>query len=310
MDKKILIAIDSSRQAVETVYYAAQLDQAVSPVKFDLLHIQPQLSQYLTEEAQRKHSALKALEKVMAENEKKAQETLQLAAERMIGKGVAESRIETITLPRNTGVADDILALGAAKSYDAILVGRRGASYLRQLLMGSVTANLVEHSDLIPIWMVDGSVTSGGIMLAADGSQSTLRALDHLAFMLAGQPEQPIRWVHVQPRLQDYCEISLEDDTSQDAEAVLLNEDQHCMDDFYPKAQAVLEKNGVDQARLEIVTLEGKLSVHRSILAYARENGIGSIVLGRRGRSNSQFFGSVSRSLLQKVEDLALWIVP
>ena len=73
MEKKILVAIDDSRQAVDTVGYAAQIAAVISPVTFSLLHVQPSLSQYLTDEAQHKHSAQKALEKVMAENEKKGE---------------------------------------------------------------------------------------------------------------------------------------------------------------------------------------------------------------------------------------------
>jgi nucleotide-binding universal stress UspA family protein len=310
MEKNVLLPIDNSRQTIETIQYAAQMAAVVSPVTFTLLHIQPALSQYLTEEAQRKRGALQALEKVMTENEKMAREILETAAMRMIGKGVDESRIKRMTLPRNTGVADDILALGAAKSYDAILVGRRGASYLRQWLMGSVTANLVEHSELIPIWVVDSTVPSSNILLAADGSQATLRALDHLAFMLSGNHAQAIKMLHIRPRIQDYCEIVLEEEMTQNAETVILNGDQQCMTDFNHQAITVLRKNGLNEDCVEMVTLEGKLSVTRSILNYARDNGFGTVVLGRRGQSNSAFFGSVSRGLLQRAEGMALWVVP
>ncbi len=310
MDKKILVAIDESSQSTDTIQYAARMADAIAPATFTLLHVQSALSQYLTDEAQRKPSARQALEKVMAENEKNARSLLEKIAQRMVREGVEANRIEQFTIPRNTGVADDILALGKAKSYDAVLVGRRGASYLRQWLVGSVTANLIEHSDLIPIWMVDGDVTTSKVLLAADGSQSTLRALDHMAFMLSGLPEQTIELLHIRPRLQDYCEISLEEETVQDAESILQDEDQHCMDDFYSRALTVLENNNVARDRLNMTSLDGKLSVPRRILQYAGENGFGTVVLGRRGRSKSSFFGSVSRGLLQKAEDMALWVVP
>ena len=310
MEKHLLIAIDDSRQTFETINYAAQIGNTVSPVKFTLLHIQPSLSQYLTDEAKRKSSARQELEKIVVQNDTKARALLETASERLVGAGIAATQIEHLTLPRNKGVADDILALATAKSFDAILAGRRGASYLQQWLTGSVTANLVEHSQVIPIWVVDGNVPNNNVLLAADGSQSTLRALDHLAFMLADQTEQAIKMLHIRPRIQDFCEIALDKELAHNAETVLLDEDQHCMDDFYGMAQTVLQKNNVDESRLEIVTLDGKLSVTRSILSHARDNSYGTIVLGRRGRSNSKFFGSVSRGILQKTEDMALWVVP
>ena len=166
----------------------------------------------------------------MAKNDAKAREVLDAALQRMIRKGVA----------------DDILALGTAKNYDGILVARRGASCLQKWFMGSVTANLIENSELIPVWVVDGAVSSDKILLAADGSQSALRALDHLAFMLSIHPTLMIRVLHIQPRFQDYCEIDLENESARDAETVLLDDDRHCMENFKQQALTILAKNGLD----------------------------------------------------------------
>jgi nucleotide-binding universal stress UspA family protein len=311
MEKKILVAIDNSVQAVETIDYAAEIYKTIAPARFTLLHIQPVLSQYLTDEAQHKQSAQQALKKVMAENKNKAQETLEKASRRMIGKGMDDSLVERMTLPRNIAIADDILALGTAKSFDAILVGRKGASYLRQWFMGSVTANIVEHSAVTPIWLVDGTVPSAGkVLLAADGSRATLRALDHLAYMLSDHPEATVHMLHIRPRLQDFCEIVVEDEQRQSAEALLYNDDQGCMDDFYHQAITIAKRNGLTEDRMKIVTLDGKLSITGSILRYAGDNGFGTVVFGRSGQSKSAFFGSVSRGILQKAESLALWVVP
>lgn len=310
MEKKILIALDHSVQSMEAVHYAARMAAVITPSRFVLLHVQPALSQYLTDEARRKESARRTLEKLMAKNEARSREVLDAAARRMVRQGVEESRVEVLTMPMSIGVADDILALGTAKHYDAILVARRGASSLQKWLTGSVTANLVEHSELIPIWVVDGTVSSEKILLAADGSQSALRALDHMAFMLSGHSTHAIHVLHIRPRFQDYCEIDMEEETTQDAETVLLNDDRHCMENFYQQALALLEKNGLDKDRLKVDTLDGKLSVARSIQNYASDKTYGTVVMGRRGRSKSLFTGSVSRSLLQKADGLALWVVP
>jgi nucleotide-binding universal stress UspA family protein len=310
MEKKILIAIDHSPQSMEAVHYAARMAAVITPSRFVLLHVQPALSQYLTEEARRKESARRTLEKLMAKNAAKSREILDAAARRMVRQGVEESRVEILTMPVSIGVADDILALGTAKHYDAILVSRRGASSLQKWLMGSVTANLVEHSELIPIWVVDGTVSSDKILLAADGSQSALRALDHMAFMLSGHSTRALHVLHIRPRFQDYCEIEMEAATTQDAETVLLNDDRHCMDNFYQQALALLKKNGMEKDRLKVDTLDGKLSVARSIQNYASDHTYGTVVMGRRGRSKSMFTGSVSRNLLQKADGMALWVVP
>ena len=250
MEKKILVAIDHSLQAMQAIDYAALMDRVIVPSHFVLYNVQPVLSQYLTEEAQRKQKARKVLEKTMAANEAKAREILESAAQRMVRKGVDAKRIETVTRPMDMGVANDILAVAKAQSYDAIVVARRGVSSVKTWFMGSVTANLVEHADLTPIVVVDGAICSDKVLLVVDGSSSALRALDHVTFMLSGHPTKTLQVLHVRPRLQDYCEIDLTAETAQDAEEILLNDDQHCMDDFHAQAQAVMKKNTFSGNRL------------------------------------------------------------
>lgn len=310
MEQKIAIAVDDSVNALEAVHYGALMSNVMPQLKFVLLHIQPALSQYLTEEAQWKQKARTALEEALRKNEAKSQEILENATQRLIHKGVAENRVERLTFPRERGVADDILALSQTKSYDAVLVARRGTSYLREWVMGSVTANLVEHAKDIPVWMVDGQVTSDKVLLAADGSTASLRALDHLAFMLSGRADVKIDVLHIRPRFQDYCEITLEEETVQDAQAALNDDDAVCMDDFYRQALEILDKNGISKDRMDLQTLDGSLSIPRAILKYAQDGQFGTLVMGRRGRSKSVFTGSVSRSLLQKAGNSALWVVP
>ena len=310
MEKHILVAIDNSRGSIEVINYASQLKKAVAPITFTLFHVQPAISTYLTDDAKHKPSARRALEKVVSENEKTSNELLKTAAQRLISQGVEESAIRRMTLPRSKGIADDILAYASAKMLDAILVGRRGTSYLKKWLVGSVTANLVEHSQVIPIWVVDGQVQSSDYLLAVDGSASALRALDHLSFMLSGQPNTTIKLIHIRPILKDYCEIKLDEDDTKAAQSILRDDDQHCMDDFHGQALAVLEKNGLDASNMKLDTVEGSLSIAKAILRYARENGIGTIITGRRGKGHSSFMGSISRGVFQRAENMAFWIVP
>ena len=45
----------------------------------------------------------------------------------------------------------------------------------------AVSAAVVENSKLIPVWLVDEKSVGQEIMVAVDGSQNSLRAVDHLA---------------------------------------------------------------------------------------------------------------------------------
>jgi hypothetical protein len=131
-----------------------------------------------------------------------------------------------------------------------------------------------------------------------------------MALVLSGNPTHVIQILHIQPRFQDYCVIDVESETVRDAETVLLNDDRRCMEDFHHQALAIMAKNGLDEDRLQWTSLDGRLSVARSILKHALENDFGTLVMGREGRGKIMFTGSVSRSPRQKVDGMALWVVP
>jgi nucleotide-binding universal stress UspA family protein len=310
MQKHILIAADDSIHTTHALRYVAKVGSMIPQLHFSLVHVQPALSQYLIDEARLKLSVRRALESVGRAHEAKADEILIKATNRLIQSGIAKDHIDRKSIPRDAGVASDILIMGQAEPFDAIVVGRRGASQLREWLLGSVTASLIEHSKVIPIWVIDGEVDATDTLMAADGSRASLRALDHLAYMLSGEEKQQIHILHVRPRFQDFCDIELEPDTAKLAKDAYLDNDQDCMDDFYPKAIEVLQKNGITKERLAFKTIDGNLSIPRAILAHARNNNFGTLVMGCRGRSKSKFAGSVSRSLIQKIENCALWMVP
>lgn len=199
MQKKILIAVDSSPHSRSAIDYAAQMHQLIPELTFVLFHVQPPISQFLLDEARRDAQARVELKKIAARNAEASNSLLGGLKEVMLRAGVPEASVELMAQPRQQGVAKDILDLAQSSLYDAILVGRRGIGGLQKLFMGSVSAHLIENSPLIPVWMVDGKVFSMRVMAAVDGSESALRAVDHLAFILSGVPEARVCFFHVTP---------------------------------------------------------------------------------------------------------------
>lgn len=310
MKKKIAVAVDASLHSSHAVQYAARIAKVVPELHVVLMHIHPTISGYLLEEARSSVSAQNELQKIIQKNQAAASALLGQYQERMVQDGVPEDRIELKNRPRQIGVADDLLAWCQVADYDALLVGRRGVSFLQGLVMGSVTENLVNHSNLTPIWVVDGLIRSEKILLAVDGSPRALRAADHLSFMVSGSENSRIQMLHVQPSLQDYCEIDLQSETLAQAEAVLLDSDRRCLDDFHAQVLTVFQRNGFSKDRVELSIVSDKLFAGKAILEAAHQGDFGTVVIGKRGTSKSRFFGSVSRFVIQKAENLAVWIVP
>ena len=310
MEKKVLIAVDDSRHSEYALHYAAGLYAAVKPLKFVLFHVQPTISQYLIDEARFKPSANAQLNKLMKKAHAAAEDLLKNAKSMLISLGVAETDVQIMTLPRKFGVAKDILEYGTALLYDAILIGRRGVSGLAEMFMGSVSKGVVEHSELLPVWVIDEKPTGGGVMVAIDGSESSLRAVDHLSFVFGGNSDVTLSFFHVAPRLADFCPIDFTETDTDQLEAVLAQGDQACIDQFYAHALKTLNAAGIGEDRIRIDVHKGGFKVGKLILDAYRKGGYGTLVVGRRGMDKRYFTGSVSRYLMDRFSGGALWVVP
>ncbi len=307
--KKILVAVDDSQHSRQAVGYAVNLSAMVKDLEYVLFHVQPAISQYLLDDARKNAWARAELDKLRQRSQDRGQQLLDVHKAEMVRRGIPESRIELVTKPRKEGVAKDLLVFAEEKRYDAILVGRRGASFLLETFMGSVTANLVENSRVIPLWLVDGSVTADKVMLAVDGSESSLRAVDHLAFMLSGNSEVFVTLFHVRPKVQDFCEIDFDQETAE-IEDVVAQGAKRCIDQFYAHACKHFAQAGLAENQIEIKTVDRLYNVGKTVLAEAQQGDYGTVVIGRRGTEKSFFLGSVSRYVVNKLSNAAVWLVP
>jgi nucleotide-binding universal stress UspA family protein len=310
MQKKILVAVDDSLHSRQAVDYAVRMKALISGLGFTLLHIQPPVSQFLVDEAKRSSQAQAELNRAAARNAEAARGLMAKYKDLMVRAGVPEAEIDLLTLPRHMGLAKDILDQAEGGLFDAVLLGRRGISSVQQMFLGSVSAHLIENSAVIPVWLVDGAVSSKQVLAAVDGSESALRAVDHLAFMLSGNPEVRIRFFHVAPRLKDFCEVNFAQKPAEGLEALIAQGDKRCMDDFFSAALAKLQSAGFQEKQIETQTKATLVSVGETILSVAREGGFGTLVMGRRGMNKSFFGGKVSYYVSQKLSDAALWLVP
>ena len=310
MQKEIMIAVDDSRHSKVAVDYAISINQARDDIKFTLMHVQSTISQYLLDEAKSKPQAYAELEKVNRKNAEAARRLLDRYKNQMVTAGTAEDRIELKTRPRMFGVAKDILQAGTDGRFDALILGRRGLSGLQDMFIGSVSANIVNNSADTPVWLVDEEGPSRNIMLAVDGSETSFRAVDHLAFIVGGNTDLKISFFHVAPRLRDFCPVDFEDIDSEALEEIILEGDRHCIDQFYAQAQKRLNEAGIQENQIGFEAAEGVIRVGKAVLDEYRRGNFGALVVGRRGVNKKFFTGSVSRYLINQFSEGALWVVP
>ncbi|MDL2274940.1 universal stress protein [Desulfosarcina sp. OttesenSCG-928-G10] len=310
MEKKILIAVDDSRHSENAVRYVAGLHGTVQQLKYVLFHVEPTISFYLQEEAKTKPAASAELQTVMRKSHEAARAMLDRYVSVMVSLGVSGDNIQTVSLPRKFGAGKDVLEYGTAMVYDAIVIGRRGLSGMTEMLMGSVSADIVNNSQLVPVWLVDDKSTSGSVMLAVDGSESSLRAVDHVSFICGGDPDITLTFFHVEPRLSSFCPIDFGDTDISALDATIAQGDRAHIDRFFAHALKTLAAAGITERQIRVDVQKGAFRVGKAVLDAYRKGNFGTLVVGRRGMGKQFFGGSVSRFLVNQFSGGALWVVP
>lgn len=309
MEKKILLAIDGSIHSRKAIEYTVKMESVIKDVHYTLLNIQPKISEFLIEDARMDSKARAALKEVINKNQENSVTLLNEAKESMIRLGVEENKIETATQPVVMGTAKAILDYSKQALCDAIVLGKKGISRLAESFIGSVSNSVLEHTDVTPVWAVGGDVESPKIMIAVDGSESALNAVDHVSFVLGENPEIEITLLHVAPRLRDYCTIDFEEEGDPLRE-IIAQGDKRCIDTFYTHAEQRFREAGLKESQINIKQVKSTINIGKTIVTEAQKENYGTIVVGRRGANNSFFMGSVSRHVLTNASNCAVWLVP
>jgi nucleotide-binding universal stress UspA family protein len=308
--KKIMIAVDDSLHSKNAVHYAAHISVWVKNMSYVLFHAQPMLSQYLEDEARTDSKSLNQLNRIKAKNIEASHQLLEQYKSQMVQTGIEESQIQIVTHPAILGIAKDILEYALKGQYDALVLGRRGISGLIEYYMGSVSSNIVHNSRVTPIWVVGSNVIPAKILMPIDGSEFSLRAIDHLTYIVSAHSDISLTFLHVQPKLKDFCKIDFETKEADAFKDLIITSNQNCIDNFYALALKKLKEFGITKDRIEIKTVTSFLSIGSPIVDEVKTRNFDTVVMGRSGINKSFFTGSVTNYVLNNISNAAIWIVP
>jgi nucleotide-binding universal stress UspA family protein len=310
MEKKIMIAVDDSLQAKCAVDYAVAMRDTIDPLTITLCHVQPPISQYLEQEAAKNAKAKAQLDALLRKNDAASKRLLEEMKSSAVLKGMSPDSVEIQTHMHTAEMDRILLRTAEDRHYDALVLGRRGISGIQKAFIDSVTDSVMHQRTTAPIWLVKGKVRpSDNILLAVDGSQNAFRAADHLAFMISESKNARVTLLHVRPTLKSVCPISNDDAATDQLSSAASLGDQQCMDDFLERTLARFKESGIGEDRLEILNVDKTLNIGKAVLNHAQKNGFSTIVIGRRGISRTFFTGSVSQYMIERMPDLALWVV-
>jgi nucleotide-binding universal stress UspA family protein len=310
MLKKILIAVDGSPYSTHSLRYLGQLFQQLPEIHFHLLSLVPASSagsaakDWLTE-AELLNTVSPATRNLLATQKK----YMLQATDTLKRLGIAEEQVHTSVRLSPRSVAQDIIHEARQGKYDALLIGRRGIGKLEEMIMGSVSATILEKCHDVPLWIIDGQVNSRKFLVPVDGTCHSLKAIDHLAFILAGNPYAEVTLFYSKALLGSHPKIEPKDFYAVWGET-WCEEHLRREDSLFHAPKQLLLDSGFPEERIFWKETFMGIDPSRQILRQALIDDFGTIVMGRRGEEASKgLFRGVSDRVLLMAEEVAIWII-
>ena len=157
------------------------------------------------------------------------------------------------------------------------------------------------------------------VLIAVDGSQGAMRAVEYAGQVLAGNPEARVLLFHILPITSH---VLLEKEEVKIIESRKLDrpdleglywrpQDEDRIKSFFDKATDVLLKAGVEAEQINTKFKVKSGDVADSILEEAELGNYQTLILGRRGLSRIKefFMGSVSLKVVREARSRAVWVV-
>jgi len=285
MEKKVLIGVDGSLEALNAVRYVADMFRADPEFTVSLIYVLPALPEVLFEEEEKLDKYQRAYKAKLEEKyQKEIDAVFKQAKDIFDTAGWEETRVETVVTPRHMGLSKELLFFAEHNLYDALVLGWRNISGLERIFKSSVSEEILHSSKTVPIWFVPAYFVSPKVLLALDGSPSAMRAVDHVGFILSGRADIEVTLFHVASRLEKLL--------------------------FMKEAEEMLVKAGVPKEKIKRQIVHGG-DIATQIIGYQRQHQISTIAMGRRGISKikSFFWGSVSIKITENLKRGAIWIV-
>lgn len=297
--KRLLLAVDGSERALQTVRYAGE-EEAFKGMKIVLFHVFNSIPEayYDLEKEPKSVKVVRHVRSWEAQQKLTIRKYMDDAKRMLLDSGHAEPAVEIKIQNRKKGVARDII-IEAQKGYDAVLIRRRGATALKNIIVGSVTNKLLEKLSFIPVLIAGRKPVNKKVLVAVDGSSCANRAVRFVADMLGNKEGYKVGLVYV---------VRGGDKSNQ---AVLTANGIDDTGPIFREALNILTKAGFDSRHITTKTISGVMSRAGAIVNKAEKNGWGTIVVGRRGLSSvgDFFMGRVSNKVVHAGRKDTVWIV-
>ncbi|MFO7885040.1 MAG: universal stress protein [Desulfobacteraceae bacterium] len=214
--------------------------------------------------------------------------------------GFSENSVTKKIHAKRQGIVRDIID-ESLQGYDALILGRKGRSRVKDILFGSVPERLLGKIRNIPLIIVGGVPVHKNILIAFDGSRIIRRAVKCIGSMIEDYDSRFLLCHAL--KSPGLFNKETEDPGTENSSVTEYN--------LFEDSKTFLRNAGfpVSQVSCEIINAPKNFS--ENIIEKAKQGNYGTIVIGRRDLSRiKQFFtGRVGDKIFQLADNLIIWII-
>jgi len=301
--KQILVALDGSERSLLTVKYIAKMApfEDMKVVLFNVFSGVPE-SYWDLEREPKSVKSVKYVRAWEVQQKKKTEEFMEQARNTLIRSGFPKALVDVKIQQRKKGIARDIVKEARA-GYEAVVTRRRGMGRIPGIILGSVSLKLLETISFVPLLLAGRKPPGKKYLIALDGSEGALQAVDFAGSLLAGS-DADFRLLHIIRGGEKTNEILASSD------AFVHNAEKNIVSAF-DEAKTRLVAKGFKPDGITTQMITGVRSRAAAIVDEAKKLDVGTIIMGRRGLSRTQdfFIGRVTNKVVYLAREKSVWIV-
>ncbi|MBC8394504.1 MAG: universal stress protein, partial [Deltaproteobacteria bacterium] len=215
------------------------------------------------------------------------------ANQALLEAGFREQLVSSEIRDRTKGIARDIAA-EAKRGYHTLVMGRTGAGQLNGLTVGSVTNKVLGMLPTINMCVVTGNPEYGKALVALDGSEGSMGALNYLRSMKNASNREVILF-HAMRRIGFSKFKPLEK-----VEKKVWEDAREMIEPVMDDAKERLVKAGFAESKITSKIVTGVDSRAGALIDEAKKSNCGTIMVGRTGISQVEEFLVVEQFLWQE----------
>lgn len=289
VEKHLLLTVGEQQSAMHGIRFLGRFFSNKEGIKFTLFYTAPR-PPAVWEGERTAESAVQA-EQQARKIEARGRKALDSAGKELTSLGFEPENIATQIKARRFSKIMDIIQEGEEGLYDAVVLGRRGLSWLEEAFDESVSKGLLEQKVTFPIWLCRRpELKRKDVLVCVDGSDAAHRIVDHVGFILGQERKHEVTLLYVRKATGR---------SGEKYEAILS------------KCKEELLSHGLSEEMIRVKVVESG-SPAKAILKEAEQGKFAAVAVGRTGKGQRLlekfFLGSVSFKLFRELERSALWV--